>query len=273
MSFVYNKNEYAVTTWTLEHMSLKDAINTFDSYGFKNIEIWADTVHLDPRRNPDIGEVKEQLRRFGMSVHSLHAPFRNYKNPPSDEREFRRLRTEIVKKTIDYAYELGSDILVLHALDRGEYNYSAGQLELVRDYIGEIVDYGLKSGVRIAVEDIPQGSASNEIVTTLENQKRLFGDLGIKYCLDIGHTILLGADLFREVDCAGSDLITFHIHNNYGSFDDHNLPDDGVIDWPQLHDYVRNAGFSGEFVLEIYGGSDRKSEMEILGRINSLFEK
>ncbi|MCI8663985.1 MAG: sugar phosphate isomerase/epimerase [Hungatella sp.] len=272
MNFIYNKNEYAVTTWTLEHMTLKDALNVFDRYGFKNIEIWADTVHLDPRCSPDIKEIKNQIRSLGMQVHSVHGPFRNYKNPPSEEEAFRRFRTDTLKKTIDYAYELGCSILVMHALDRKEYNYSVEQLPMVQDYIGEIARYGVQNGVQLAIEDIPPGKKSDEICTTLENQKKIFGHLGVKYCLDIGHVPLLGADLFRETDAAGSDLITFHIHNNSGISDDHYLPDNGIIDWPQLHDYIRSTGFQGEFVLEIYGGTDREGELDTLRRMDSLFK-
>lgn len=271
MSFTYEKKEYAITTWTLEHMPLREALDTLNSHGYKNVEIWADTVHLDPRCNPNISETKEQLHRLGMSVHSLHAPFRNYKNPLVGEKAFRCFRIAIVKKTIDYAYELGSNMIVLHAVDRNEYNYSLEHLEAVRDYVGEIAHYASKSGVQVAIEDIPQGNCSDELITTLENQKALFGDLGVKYCLDIGHTVLLGADFFKEIDSVGDDLITFHIHNNHGSSDDHYLPDDGVIDWPSLHDYVRNRGFVGEFVLEIYGGPNKASERNILERIDRLF--
>lgn len=273
MCFIYDRNEYAASTWTLEHMELREALHAFDRYGFKNVEIWADTVHLDPRCQPDIPGTKQLLRELGMRVHSLHAPFRNYKNPPLSEEAFRRLRTDMVKKTIDYAYELESRILVLHAVDRKEYNYSSRELPLVQAYVGEIADYAARSGVQLAIEDIPPGSDAGEICTTLENQKRLFADLGVKYCLDIGHVPLLGADLFREADVAGSDLITLHIHNNNGITDDHRLPDDGVIDWPRLHDHIRGNGYTGEFVLEIYGGADRESELEILQRMNDLFRE
>ncbi len=272
MKFIYDKREYAVTTWTLEHMPLREALDTFDRHGFKNIEIWADTVHLDPRCEPDIRGTKRQLLGLGMQVHSLHAPFRNYKNPPGEEKAFRRFRTDTIKKTMDYAYELGSRILVMHAVDRKEYNYSEDQIPLVQDYVGEIARYGAKNGIELAIEDIPPGTEDDEIYTSLENQRRLFADLGVRYCLDIGHVPLLGADLVRGVEAAGSDLITFHIHNNYGVSDDHNLPDDGAIDWPKLHDYIRDTGFKGEFVLEIYGGADREKELDTLMRMDRLFQ-
>ena len=272
MSFIYDKDEYAVSTWTLEHMPLKEALTAFDRRGFKNVEIWSDTVHLDPRNNPDIPQVKAWIKGFGMNVHSLHAPFRSYGSRPADDMEFCRMRTENIKKTVDYAQALDCNILVVHAVDRGEYNYPMSQLSIVQDYVGEIASYAARRGVRIAIEDIPPGVGEDEIYTSLENQKKLFENLGIQFCLDIGHVPLLGADMYREIDAAGSDLITLHVHNNTGRTDDHNLPTDGTLDWPAIHDYIRKGGYKGEFVLEIYGGASRESEMAVLEGMSALFK-
>ena len=273
MSFRYDQDEYVASTWTLEHRPLKDALDAFHCYGFSQVEIWADTVHLDPRVKPDIPQVKAWLRQYGMAVHSLHAPFRNYHDRPADEMEFCRARTRLLKQTCDYAQALGCPILVVHAVDRKEYNYPMAQLGVVTDYIGETVRYAAQRGVRVAIEDIPPGGDPSEIYTTLENQKRLFADLDIDFCLDIGHVPLLGADVYREVDAAGGRLITLHIHNNCGKSDDHNLPGDGVLNWPVLHDYIRKSGYQGQFVLEIYGGEGPEAETKALEGIGRLFDR
>lgn len=271
MSFVYDKREYAASTWTLEHMSLQQALSVLNAHDVKNIEIWADTVHLDPRLNPDISQVQQWLKGYGMRVHSIHAPFRNYDSRPEDDAEFCRFRTENIKKTVDYAEALACQIVVVHALDRNEYNYPNSQLSIVQDYIGEIAEHGRRHGVQIAIEDIPPGNDKDEIFTSLSNQKKLFAGLGIKYCLDIGHVPLLGADMFEEIDAAGSDLITLHIHNNSGFTDDHNLPNDGVLNWPRIHDYLRESGYKGEFVLELFGGLSVESELNVLDRTDALY--
>ena len=272
MSFRYDKDEYVASTWTLEHMPLKAALDTFHRHGFRDVEIWADTVHLDPRVKPDIPQVKAWLKQYGMRVHSLHAPFRNYHDRPADDREFCRIRTRLLCETIDYAQALCCPILVVHAVDRKEYNYPMDRLSLVRDYIGEIVRYGDDKGVRIAIEDIPPGNDPQELYTTLENQKSLFEGLDIDFCLDIGHVPLLGADAYREVEAAGRRLITLHIHNNCGKSDDHNLPTDGVLDWPALHDAIRKSGYLGKFVLEIYGGASVEAEERVMEGIDRLFD-
>lgn len=252
---------------------MKDALDLFHEHGFSSVEIWADSVHLDPRISPDVAAVKKQLRQLGIGVHSVHAPFRNYINRPRDEIAFCRMRTDNIKKTLDSASDLECGIMVMHAVDRKEYNYPMKQLNIVRDYVNEICEYAACRGVRLAIEDIPPGNGGNEILTTLENQKKLFEGIGIHYCLDIGHEPLLGADMFQEIDAAGDRLITFHIHNNCGTCDDHLLPDDGILDWPRIHDYIRNSGFDGQFVLEVYGGKTIESEREIMRRIDLLLRQ
>lgn len=271
MSFRYDRSEYAASTWMLEHMPLKDALDNLHRHGFDDVEIWADTVHLDPRLRPDIPQVKRWLREYGLRVHSLHGPFRHYADRPADDGAFCRLRTRMLKETIDYAEALDCSIMVVHALDRNEYNYTMDHLAVVQDYIGEIARYGRERGVRIAVEDIPPGGDPGEIYTTLRKQKELFGTLGIDFCLDIGHVPLLGADVYDEVDAAGSQLITLHIHNNDGLCDSHNPPDDGILNWPALHDYIRNGGYRGKFVLELFGGESIQEEIELMGRVDALF--
>lgn len=83
--------------------------------------------------------------------------------------------------------------------------------------------------------------------------------------------ISMWQDMFKEIDAAGSDLITLHIHNNSGFTDDHNLPNDGVLDWPCIHDYLRESGYKGEFVLELYGGLSVESELDVLDRTDALY--
>ena len=63
------------------------------------------------------------------------------------------------------------------------------------------------------------------------------------------------------------------VHNNSGTSDDHNLPTDGIIDWPALHDYIREKGYRGKFVLEIYSSPDRQRELEVVQGISGLFGK
>lgn len=80
--------------------------------------------------------MKKWLKEYGLKVHSVHAPFRNYKDRPASEEDFLALRIQMLEKTIQYAQALECPMMVLHAVDRKEYNYPMAQLETVQEYVG-----------------------------------------------------------------------------------------------------------------------------------------
>lgn len=267
-----NRSEYAISTWILDQFPLVDALNMIDRCGFDSVEIWADLIHLDPRVSTDIRQVEATLKKNGQAVHSIHAPFRSTPfNPPTQEAEFRAYRMGLWRQTIDLCERFAAPVMVVHAVDRGEYNYPMAQSHIVRDCLAELVAYGAPRGVAIALENIAPSRAPDpsEIVCTLAEQSRLFAGIGLKYCLDIAHAPLNDVDPCREIDVVAQDLVTFHISNNDGKNDLHALPYDGVLDWDRIRDYARSAGYTGEFVLEIFGGSDQE---QTLSRVAALFD-
>jgi sugar phosphate isomerase/epimerase len=271
MSSIYSdKSEYAVSSWTYEVTGLHEALEDIARHGFDTIELWGDTVHFDPRAGLDRKLIKKWLGDLGLTLHSVHGPFRNFKGYIPGE-EFRKYRQRLWRETIDDCSEFAVPVMVVHGLDRNEYNYTTGELQILKESLGDLVEYGAKRGVMIALENLPgSGRNSGEIRCRLEDHVKNYAGLGLKYCLDIGHAVLNGADLFKEIDAAGKDLITFHIHNNNGRRDDHDLPCRGVIDWSAVHKYIREKGYTGQFVLEIFGGTD---PFRVMNQIDALFSK
>jgi sugar phosphate isomerase/epimerase len=269
MSSIYiDKSEYAVSSWTYEKAGLHEALEDIVRHGFNTTELWGDTVHFDPRAGLDRKLIKQWLGDLRLKVHSIHSPFRNFTGFVPGE-EFRKYRQQLWRKTIDDCSEFAVPIMVVHGLDRHEYNYISSEIQIVRDSLGDLCEYGTKRGVMIALENLPgSGENPDEIRCRLEDHIKNYSGLGLKYCLDIGHAVLNRADMFKEVDAAGRDLVTFHIHNNDGREDRHDLPGNGVIDWPALHKYIREKGYKGQFVLEIFGGADPFS---VMNKIDALF--
>jgi sugar phosphate isomerase/epimerase len=271
MSSIYiDKSEYAISSWTYEKTGLYEALEDIVRHGFTTTELWGDTVHFDPRARLNRKLIKQWLKGLGLNVHSVHSPFRNFTGfTPSEE--FRQYRQQLWRRTIDDCSEFAVPIMVVHGLDRHEYNYTSGEVQIIRDSLGDLCEYGAQRGVMIALENIPgSGQNSNEIRCRLEDHVKNYSGLGLKYCLDIGHAVLNGADMCKEIDAAGKDLVTFHIHNNNGRGDIHDLPNQGVIDWPTVRKYIREKGYTGQFVLEIFGGNDPFSVMD---KIDALFLK
>ena len=137
---------------------------------------------------------------------------------------------------------------------------ASGALEVDAMEVSEMVNnlalFAKQQGVKIALENTPGIHPGTSLYWTLENQKKMLDLENVGYCLDIGHAPLTHADLFREVDAVVDDLVSFHIHNNDLIHDLHSLPDQGLLDWGRLYQYVRDKGYAGQFVLEIAGDGD-----------------
>jgi sugar phosphate isomerase/epimerase len=264
-----DKNEYAVSSWMFEDVDLEVALKTIGEAGFAHVELWGDTIHLDPRWKIPRGDIAGWLKRYRLEVHSLHMPFRNF--PHFDDRsEGEAWRLRLWKQSIDDCAALGVPIAVVHAVNRHEYNYGYDRVSFVHDTLAELCSYGRSRGVSLALENIASGDDPGaEILCTLVEQSRRFGDIkDLRYCLDIGHVTLTSNDMKAEIDACIDRLITLHIHNNDGQSDSHETPDKGVIDWPRWYAYIRKGGYKGLFVLEIYSG---KTPFERMRRTASLF--
>jgi len=264
-----DRDEYAISSWTFEDVDLEVALKTIAESGFRNVELWGDTTHLDPRFQLPRRDVASWLKRYHLSVHSLHTPFRNFPRF-AEAAEGESWRRKLWLQSIDDCAALGAPIAVVHAMNRHEYNYGMDRVGFVHDTLAELCAHARSRGVALALENIASGDRpGEEILCTLAEQKRLFGDIeGLRWCLDIGHVTLTSNDMKGEIDACLDRLVTLHVHNNDGSSDSHETPDRGVIDWPRWYDTLRGGGYKGQFVLEVYG---RKTPFERMRTMASLF--
>lgn len=271
MNTVYaDKNDYAVSTFLFEEEPLNMALEAIAKHGFSTVELWGDTVHLDPRSKPNLIQIRTKLSELKLAVHSIHTPFRNF-SAFTEQKEGEKWRKLLWKQSLDIASDLEIPVAVIHALNRSEYNYTYQSINYIHNLLGELVEYAKIRGVSLALENIPSGeSNSEEILCTIVEQARLFGDIPhLKWCLDIGHVTITSNDMQNEIDATGSDLVSLHIHNNNGLSDLHNLPNDGVIDWPYWYDYLRKKGYQGQFVFEVCSGDN---PIERLQALSALFD-
>ncbi|MGI6237848.1 MAG: sugar phosphate isomerase/epimerase family protein [Candidatus Excrementavichristensenella sp.] len=263
MAFQYDLSEYVASTWTLYHRDVADALDICRAHGFDQVEIWADLVHLDPRVGPDVRRISAHLKKNAQTVHSIHLPILHTFPHPSDEQQFFAYRLSLHKQCLDWAERLKCSIAVLHAFDPRYYPYTLEQLDLLRERIDLVARYAAERGIRIAIENLPYKPQGDQLVTTLADQRNYFEGLDVWYCLDIGHVPLLGLhSCEQEIDATADRLITFHVHNNHGQADDHNLPNDGLLDWPAIHARARAAGYKGFFVLEVNERGDGEKVLE-----------
>ena len=206
---------------------------------------------------------REAASRHGIAFTQAHAPFPNRLHDESINAYILRA----VEKTIMMCGALGCPRLVVHA---GYLPYA--------DRCGDEWDYNMRMysalipalrehGVMCCLENLftryrgkiicgPCASApeANRWVDALNDRagERLFG-----FCLDVGHALLAGRDLYEFVTQLGGNLACLHLHDNDGMDDRHMFPYSGILDWERLCRALGEIGYRGDLSFETFNGLDQ----------------
>ncbi len=92
----------------------------------------------------------------------------------------------------------------------------------------------------------------------------------VKLCLDTGHAHISGQDIPDMIRAFGSKLGSLHLNDNYGLIgpiyeDLHLFPGYGSIEWGEVLDALKAAGFSGSLNMEPVGELPRlKQTLRVL---------
>lgn len=99
------------------------------------------------------------------------------------------------------------------------------------------------------------------------------------FCLDTGHALLLGTDLYHAACQLGSRLKAVHIHDNDGRKDQHFMPYMGIADWPRFLKGLRAIGYQGVLsfetvsVLTVFGPDLTDECVRLIGAIGKRFAR
>jgi len=236
---------------------LAEALERIASGGFRNVEIWGNIKHLDPRNEAEkADELKRLCRRLGLRVSSIHAPFTlDYIEEP--ERQMRAWE-ELVCRSMDQARILGAWLLVVHPVVAGiddsiqDYREIVGRTEnsLIR-----LADIAGERGISLAIENMPAhrkrryGRDVGELYRFASTSGR--DNLGI--CLDTGHVVFNKGDAVRELEQYADRIFSVHMNDNIWGMhmDLHLVPGSGSVDWERFRQVLAAEKFKGMVVLEL----------------------
>ena len=231
--------------------------------GFTAVEVFATRSHVDYHDLQAGRDLAGWCGAAGLRLHSVHAPITEFLHgttwgPPfstASAQAVARARTiDECTKALELAAVAPYRYLVLHLGVPDEYAPPSGdnQRDAVLRTLEALLPVAERVGVRIAVEVIPNAlSTAQQLVRLIEDED--LPALGI--CLDVGHARLQG-DVVDALETVAGYLVTTHLHDNSGRKDDHLLPFDGVIDWPELLIAFQKVGYDGTLMLELAAAAD-----------------
>ena len=192
---------------------------------------------------------------------------------PAVDRDGRRAALDDNKRAVDEALTVGARCLVLVVgglpKDRDGRIRSkdlAGARAMVRDGIGELLEYARPAGMPLAIEPLhPMYAADRACVNTLAHANDLCDELGagLGIAVDAYH-VWWDPQLEREIARAGesspSRLLAYHICDwlvpTMDLLNDRGMMGDGVIDLPLLRSWMEAGGYRGMHEVEIFSANN-----------------
>ena len=263
------------TATVRERWALSDIIAGCARHRIRGIAPWREQV-----RELGLKETARRIRDAGLSVTGL---CRGGMFPVLDSKARLAARDDN-RRAVDEALELSAQCLILVAggLPRrpdgtiGSKDLP-GARAMVRDGIGELLDYARSGGMPLAIEPLhPMYAADRACVNTLEQALDLCDALdprggaapgvdgsdvaALGVAVDVYH-VWWDPKLEAQIGRAGrARLLAFHVCDwlvpTRDLLEDRGMMGDGVIELPRIRRWVEAAGFAGYSEVEIFSSRD-----------------
>ncbi len=257
------------TATVRERWALSDIIAGCARHRIRGISPWRDQV-----QQLGLKESARRLRDAGLTVTGY---CRGGMFPVLDSKARLAARDDN-RRAVDEALELSAQclILVVGGLPKrpdgtiGSKDL-AGARAMVRDGIGELLDYARSGGMPLAIEPLhPMYAADRACVNTMGQANDLCDELagkdkgdGLGIAVDAYH-VWWDPNLQREIERAAnaspSRLLAFHLSDwlvpTADLLTDRGMMGDGVIDLPLLRSWMENADYRGMHEVEIFSANN-----------------
>ena len=252
------------TATVRQQWKLPDIIDGCARHGIRGISPWRDQVAAT-----GLKDTASRIRDAGLTVsgYCRGGMF------PAVDREGRRAALDDNKRAVDEALTVGAQCLVLVVgglpKDRDgriESKDLPGAREMVRDGIGELLEYARPAGLPLAIEPLhPMYAADRACVNTMEHANDLCDELGagLGIAVDAYH-VWWDPHLEREIVRAGGAspmrLFAYHICDwlvpTTDLLTDRGMMGDGVIDLKRLRSWMEDSGYRGMHEVEIFSANN-----------------
>jgi len=229
-------------------LSAGDSFRLIREAGFDGTFVpWGDEYGEGCRALPDLA------REAGLFVESAHTPYGTIDDLWRDTADGVALADSFLRYVTDCA-EREIPAMVMHITSTGDpppFN------ELGFERFLRIVDKAEKYGVNVAVENIRHNDYIRTVFGRVDSQR-------VGLCFDSGHRNCWTPRDDPAVEF-GSRLMCLHLHDNDGTYDRHQLPFDGNVDWASAMKSIAASSYRGGVSLEAGSyGYENKSPEEFL---------
>jgi sugar phosphate isomerase/epimerase len=244
-------------------------------HGFSFLEIWGHIPWFDIYSSSMASEVKTMVEDHGLRVRSVHAPCEAEWDISSGDDVIRRKSVDEVVLALQRCREMGGELVVVHP---GRAIVSEGgaagtehdrRIENSMKSFRQIQQAARDNGTRIAVEN----QWANEVGGREQQFLRLLDTLDsqvVGICFDSSHANITPGtlEMFRHIS---HPIITTHLSDNHGTYDEHKPPFTAAIDWHKMLGFLMERGFRGPWLMEVTNGGH--DPLAVLAKMESSIER
>lgn len=203
--------------------------------------------------NPD------SLESFDLK-YSVHSPIVDI-NIASLNKAIRKASIDEIKKAIDLANKLDSDIVVVHPgsipfLGKGSED---GIYALANSAIKELGEYGDDLGVTATIENMP--AFEGMMYQDMEKLNQTLEAYDMFMTLDIGHAYHCG---YSPSEMYFPRIKHIHAHDNNGNDDSHYSLGEGSINLKEIITKFESKNYDGIYIIEVNNKDSVKKSLEFL---------
>ena len=223
----------------------EEYIRTISELGFNTTFSSA----FEPKRQEQVANL---LAKCNIEYEALHSPYDHINDMWLDSEGGERMLAEL-QNCVDHCVIASAPMMIVHV--------SSGAtpppiIDVARVRFEKLVEYAIKHNVKIAFENLRKNAHFAWVMELFANEPM------VGFCWDCGHESCHQYDS-EIMPIYGERLICTHIHDNCGlkEADDHLLPFDGIIDFNRFAEYIRNCGYTGSFMLEVFNQVHRYDDL------------
>ena len=205
--------------------------------------------------------VKEAADRNGIEIYQMHAPFPCIVKGNDEANAY---IMHALKKTLMAADYLDCRHVIVHPFFYGYEDAlpKAEEKQLNLERYGMLIEDSKRYGVTVCLENMFTGrrgqiyeaicSNPTEACWYIDTLNEMAGEKCFAFCLDVGHAMLLGRDIYTVIAELGSRIEALHIHDNNAREDQHLFPYMGIVDWDRFVKGLKEIGYRAPLSFETF---------------------
>lgn len=264
-----------------KHFGIKSGMSILANAGFEAIDYgicefpWNHALFQDAPLTEAAAYYKQIARlakEHNLEISQSHAtfPLKVF----NDETDSGLLRCGI--RQIYAAAYMNCPYIVFHPVlhpdfDNGQNLSAAKQINL--DFFSAMAPALQGTGITLCIENMFRGengmpkifnagSDAEQLIDWIDTLNSMHG-AHFAACLDTGHATVVGQDPAAMLRELGERTRVLHIHDNDGILDQHWLPGEGIIDWNEVLQALKEIGYTGTFNTEASIFFNKCTELDV----------